>query len=208
MAVVAGNGLDTLCVFLGVTTLGGLFSSSSCDMGLSGILERLRQIEPKWVFVDDAAVYSGKEVDMRKKMGDIAKGMRGIEGFEGIVSVPRIDGRGKDVEGLQGVVSLGSFLESGRGLRMQEFERVGFNEGVLIVYSSGTTGPPKCIVHGVGGVLLSAWKEGALHREMGRNTIAMQYTTTGTWGSLLVLCVFDTLGGLLFGKRRFTKSAQ
>ena len=179
VAVVAGNSLDTLCVFLGITSLGGLFSSSSCDMGTAGILERLKQIKPKWLFVDDAAVYNGKLIDLRMKMGEIVEGMREITEFEGVVSVPRFLDQPRNVEGSMGVRSLDKFLEREEEGEMK-FESVAFQDGFLIVYSSGTTGPPKCIVHGTGSIVLSAWKEGHLHREMGRDSVALQYTTTGT----------------------------
>ena len=197
VALVAGNGLDTLCVFLGATKLGALFSSSSCDMGSRGILERLRQIQPKWVFVDDAAVYNGKTFEMREKMTEIVHGMDGVENFKGIVSIPRFLGKPRAVSGMRGVVALDEFLNKGRGILPEEidFERVGFQDGFLIVYSSGTTGPPKCIVHGVGGVVLSARKEGALHREFSHASTAMQYTTTG-W--IMYLASVQTL---LFGAK-------
>ena len=178
VTVVAGNSLDTLCVFLGVTSLGGLFSSSSCDMGTAGILERLRQIKPKWLFVDDTALYNGKITDLRIKMAGIVEGMKGIAEFEGVISVPRFLDQPKNVEGIKGVRSLDTFLEKGEESGMK-FERVGFQDGFLIVYSSGTTGPPKCIVHGTGSIVLSAWKEGHLHREMSKDSVALQHTTTG-----------------------------
>ena len=194
VAVVAGNSLDTLCVFLGVTSLGGLFSSSSCDMGTQGILERLRQIRPKWLFVDDATVYNGKTTELTTKMIEIVRGMKDISEFMGIISVPRFLEDPRNVERIQKAISLDSFLRAGEEGEIQ-FERVGFMEGFLIVYSSGTTGNPKCIVHGVGGAVLSAWKEGGLHRNVRPESTMMQFTTTG-WIMYLI-----SIQTLLYGTR-------
>ena len=71
VAVVASNSIDTLVVFYAVTSLGGIFSSSSTDMGTKGILDRLRQIKPKYVFVDDGALYNGKTFDLRPRFAKI-----------------------------------------------------------------------------------------------------------------------------------------
>ena len=192
VAVVAGNGIDTLCAFLGTCCLGGLFSSSSTDMGVKGILDRLRQIKPRWVFVDDAAVYNGKTMDLRQKMREVVEGMEGVEEFRGIISVPRFEGKPKDVSGLRRVTTLAKFLSKGNEAE-ERFERVGFMEGFLIVYSSGTTGQPKCIVHSVGGVLLGGLKEGRLHRNIDEKSTALQFTTTGMF--------IPTLKSVLLGAR-------
>ena len=122
VAVVASNSIDTLCVFLGITGLGGLFSSSSTDMGSKGILDRLRQIKPVWVFVDDASVYNGKTTDLRPKMEEIVEGMEGEKEFKGIVSVPRFE-KPKAVSGIRKAQGLKQFL--GMVARVEErFERV------------------------------------------------------------------------------------
>ena len=197
VAAVMNNSIDTLCVFLGTVSLGALFSSSSTDMGASGILERLRQIEPRWCFFDDAALYNGATSDLREKMAEIVAGMEGYPGFRGVVSVPRWHDAPLDVSAVKRTVSLAAFLGPHlcKTEKDLEFTRVPFDAGFLIVYSSGTTGQPKCIVHAVGRVLLSSWKEGQLHRGITPDARVLQFTTTG-W--IMYLASVQTL---LFGTR-------
>ena len=147
VAVVASNSVDTLVVLLAVTTLGGIFSSSSTDMGTKGVLDRLLQIRPKWVFVDDWAVYNGKTVDLRPKMKEIEEGMRGVEEFEGLVSMPRFQERPEKVESVPRATTLAGYLEHGKGDETLRFEKMAFHDPFLIVYSSGTTGVPKVGKH-------------------------------------------------------------
>ncbi|KAJ9659477.1 hypothetical protein H2201_007368 [Coniosporium apollinis] len=194
VAVVASNSVDTLAVFLATTALGGLFSSSSTDMGTKGVLDRLLQIRPKWVFVDDWAVYNGKTVDLRGKMGEIVEGLGGVEEFEGCVAQPRFR-EPADVSGVPKAMTLWTFLEAAAGRTELEFERVEFSDPFLVVYSSGTTGQPKCIVHSTGGVLISSMKEGKLHRDLGPDTVQLQYTTTG-W-----IMYMSAVLALLYGGR-------
>jgi acetoacetyl-CoA synthetase len=179
VAVVASTSFDTFIAFMAVVSLGGLFSSSSTDMGTKGILERLLQIKPAYVFVDDWTVYNGKTIDLRPKIKEIVKGMEGVPEFKGIVTQPRFPGKPAGIEAISRTVTLDTFLEAAKGNAVLEFERVAFRDPFLIVYSSGTTGVPKCIVHSTGGVLVSVVKEG-LHREAGPDETVLQYTTVGT----------------------------
>ncbi|KAF2734623.1 acetoacetate-CoA ligase [Polyplosphaeria fusca] len=195
VAVVASTSFDTLICFLAITSLGGLFSSSSTDMGTKGILERLWQIRPKYVFIDDWAVYNGKTNDLRQKIKDIVEGIRSVAEFESVVTQPRFPGKPASVSGIPRTVTLDAFLEAAQGSDELRFERVAFRDPFLVVYSSGTTGIPKCIVHSTGGVLINVMKEGLLHREQGPNDVVLQYTTTG-WIMYLV-----SIQCLLFGCR-------
>ncbi|QDS69128.1 hypothetical protein FKW77_010367 [Venturia effusa] len=194
VAVVASNSMNTLVVFLAITTLGGLFSSSSTDMGTKGILDRLLQIDPVLVFFDDWAVYNGKTVDLRPKIQDVLNGLNGLVNFEKIISVNRFQ-HPADVSHLERTETIGSFLSSAKGNSQLFFERIEFRDPFLVVYSSGTTGVPKCIVHSVGGVLLSSLKEAKIHRNMGSDTVGLQYTTTG-W-----IMYLSSVLGLLVGAR-------
>jgi len=195
VAVVASNSLDTLCVFLAVTAIGGIFSSSSTDMGTKGVLDRLTQIKPVWVFIDDWAVYNGKTVDLRPKVRDIVNGMKDVKEFKGVVSQPRWQNRPEDMSDVPSTITLAKFLEAANGKKDLTFERVEYRDPFLVVYSSGTTGIPKCIVHSVGGLLTSALKEQKLHRDYGPDTVTLQYTTTG-W-----IMYLSTVLSLLSGAR-------
>lgn len=185
VAVVASNSIDTLVVFLAVTTLAGLFSSSSTDMGTKGILDRLTQIRPKWVFVDDCAVYNGKTIDLREKMGEIVQGMEGVQEFQGLVSMPRWQNKPADIGKIPRTVTLAKYVEQAGGDSELPFEQADFCDPFLVVYSSGTTGVPKCIVHSIGGVLMNGKKEGKLHRDFGPESVNLQYTTV----SNRILCL-------------------
>ena len=178
VALVASNCLDTLTVFLAVTALGGLFSSSSTDMGTKGILERLTQIEPKFVFMEDWAVYNQKRIDLRPKMREIVEGMKHISNFRGIVSQARFPHVPTDISSVPNCQTWDTFISKAKSSRLV-FEQLDFSDPMIIVYSSGTTGQPKCIVHAIGGVVLNGHKESTLHRCVDHKSTQLQYTTTG-----------------------------
>ena len=197
VALVASTSVDTLTTFLAVTSLGGLFSSSSTDMGVKGILDRLLQIKPKYLFMDDWAVYNGKTVDLRSKMAEVVAGMQSVPEFVGIVSQARFASNPADVSSVPQAQTWSQFTSAAKSSELV-FEQVSFSDPFLIVYSSGTTGQPKCIVHAVGGVVLNGHKEGRLHRCVDHTSTQLQYTTTG-W-----IMYMASVQALLMGARMIT----
>ncbi|KAI1466346.1 acetoacetyl-coenzyme A synthetase [Daldinia caldariorum] len=194
IVVVGSNSVETLVLFAATGWLGAIFSSSSTDMGVQGILQRTVQVNPKYVFMDDAALYNGKRVDLRSKMAEVVSGMKECDLFSGLVSIRRFHDA-LDISKIPKVQTLSSFLEKGDQHSPPPIERIAFHEPFLIGYSSGTTGIPKAIVHSVGGALLNYMKETRLHEDSDSSTVTLQYTTTG-WIMYLV-CV----GQLLVGAR-------
>ncbi|KAI2781560.1 acetoacetyl-coenzyme A synthetase [Daldinia loculata] len=194
IVVVGSNSVETLVLFAATSWLGAIFSSSSTDMGVQGILQRTVQVNPKYIFMDDAALYNGKRVDLRQKMTEVVAGMKGCDQFSGLVSIRRFHDA-LDISNIPGVQTLHSFLAKGDPFSPPPIVRIAFHEPFLICYSSGTTGIPKAIVHSVGGALLNYVKETRLHEDTNSNTVTLQYTTTG-WIMYLV-CV----GQLLVGAR-------
>lgn len=147
-------------------------------MGVKGILDRLTQIKPKFLFMDDWAVYNGKKVDLRPKMKQVMEGMGGVKEFEGIVSQIRFAHSPADISSVPRAQTWTKFVSAATSTVL-EFEQCDFSDPFLVVYSSGTTGQPKCIVHAIGGVIISGHKEFRLHRDVGPESRMLQYTTTG-----------------------------
>ncbi|CAI4214375.1 unnamed protein product [Parascedosporium putredinis] len=159
------NSIDTLVVFLATASLGALFSSSSADMGIKGILDRLLQIRPTYVFFDDWAVYNGKTIDLRPKIKETIAGLRAVPEFRSVIAQARFPGRPNDVSSSPGAKP--------HLYRMRLFRP---SPHRLLVRHDRS---PKCIVHAVGGLVMNAHKEGRLHHCVDETSVKLQYTTTG-----------------------------
>ncbi|OBT92358.1 hypothetical protein VE01_09429 [Pseudogymnoascus verrucosus] len=178
VAIVASNTLNTMLVFLAVTALGAIFTSTSTDMGTKGILDRLLQVRPRIVLMEDLAVYAGKKTNLKQKAIEVANALKGTPEFEKFIVCPRGADVG-DISQISKSQSLVTFLATARPITREKlFFQHAFDTPYLIAYSSGTTGQPKCIVHGAGGVLISQKKELLLHYNIGPSSTQMIFTTT------------------------------
>ncbi|KAI5461402.1 hypothetical protein BGZ63DRAFT_464023 [Mariannaea sp. PMI_226] len=193
VVIVGAHAVETLVVFLATTWLGGVFSSSSTDMGVKGLLQRTVQINPKFVFFDDGAIYNGKTIDLRDKIAGMVEGMKACDAFQALVVVQRFD-TAFDTSGIPRTERLESFVASSSQSSPPPITRVGFQDPMMVFYSSGTTGTPKAIVHGVGPLLITLSKESVLHRDVTHNDVGLQYTTSG-WIMYLASIGYMVLGG-------------
>jgi len=164
---------ETVIAMLAATSLGAAWSSCSPDFGIDGVVDRLGQIEPKVLFCAAAYEYNGKRHDCLAKVAGI---LDAIPSIVRTVVVPYV-APGADLGGLRGAVWMADFLD--RAATDVEFERLPFDHPVYILYSSGTTGVPKCITHGAGGTLLQHLKELVLHTNLRRSDRICYFTTCG-----------------------------
>ena len=165
---------ETIIFMLATTSLGAIWSSCSPDFGAQGVLDRFGQIGPKVLFAVEGYHYNGKTHDTLSRIAEIARNLPTLARTV-IVSYTR---EKPDLSGIRNAVHLADFVGPYRG-REIAFRRLPFNHPLYILYSSGTTGVPKCIVHGAGGTLLQHLKEHQLHTDLKRGDRLFYFTTCG-----------------------------
>ncbi|MDP2824096.1 MAG: acetoacetate--CoA ligase, partial [Sulfuritalea sp.] len=163
---------------LAAASIGAIFSSASPDFGVQGVLDRFGQIEPKVLFACDAYWYNGKLIDCLGKVSEIAARLPSLERVVIVPYAGNAAGGGEMATVKQGI-SLAGFLAPFAGEREIRFERLPFDHPLYIMYSSGTTGVPKCIVHCAGGALLQHIKEHQLHGDVRPDDRLFYFTTCG-----------------------------
>ncbi|MRR33241.1 acetoacetate--CoA ligase [bacterium] len=165
---------ETVIAMLAATSIGAVWSSCSPDFGIRGVLDRFGQIRPKVLFTADGYTYGGKRIDSLARVRAIAAELPDIRQ---IVVVPFLEPE-PDLAGLANAVGYGDFTAGQQDLEL-EFKQVPADHPLYIMYSSGTTGPPKCMVQGVGGILINHLKELMLHTDLQREDTIFYFTTCG-----------------------------
>jgi len=164
----------TTVAMLAATSIGAVWSSCSPDFGIKGVLDRFGQIKPKVLFTADGYFFKGKRIDSLGRIADILKDLPSIEK---VIVVPYTESRPK-IDGVRAAVHYDDFKSGLDGLTI-EFEQLPFDHPLYIMYSSGTTGLPKCMVQSAGGILLHQLKELMLHTDLKREDTIFYFTTCG-----------------------------
>ena len=167
------NIIETVIAMLASTSIGAVWSSCSPDFGINGVMDRFGQIEPKVLFAADGYFYNGKTCDSLARVASIVEQIASIER---VVVVP-LTCAAPDLSAIGNAMAFDEFLET--SAHEIEFARLPFNHPLYIMYSSGTTGAPKCIVHSAGGSLLQHLKEHQLHVDLGPDDVFFYFTTCG-----------------------------
>ncbi|RUO21267.1 acetoacetate--CoA ligase [Aliidiomarina iranensis] len=164
------NCIETIIAMLATTSLGAVWSSCSPDFGVQGVLDRFGQVAPKVLFTVDGYFYNGKTLNISDKVNEIAANLPSVEA---LITIP--------FAGIQHSINHAIEWDDYRDANATElaFTPRKFSDPLYIMFSSGTTGVPKCIVHGIGGTLLQHIKEHALHTDLRREDTLFYFTTCG-----------------------------
>ncbi len=189
VAAYVPNKIESIISFLACAKNGIIWSSCSPDFGTQGVVDRFKQIEPSILITSDHYFYNGKKINILEKIKDILKQIPSIK--KTLVFAYNK----KEEISFQGHINFDEVLDQAE--LDENFERFKFNHPIYILYSSGTTGKPKCITHGAGNVLIEHNKEFMLHCDIRDNEKLFYYTTTGwmMWNWLV--------GGLATGSSIF-----
>jgi acetoacetyl-CoA synthetase len=191
VAAVVPNRIETVVAMLATATLGGVWSSCSADFGAAAIIDRFGQIDPVVLIGCDGYSYGGKWFDCRDRLADVAARLPSVHATFVI----------RNTAGSALPPTVRAFDELlAHPTPVYDFVRLPFDAPLYILFSSGTTGAPKCIVHGIGGTLLQHRKEHLLHCDLGRDERLLFFTTCGwmMWNWLVsalatgtTICLYD-----------------
>ncbi|MEE3197493.1 MAG: AMP-binding protein, partial [Pseudomonadota bacterium] len=166
------NRPETVIAMLATTSIGGVWSSCSPDLGISSTVDRFGQIKPKVLFATDGYFYNGKTINSLTSVTEIVKQLPTLKH---LVIVPYVNNI-PDIRLLPKAILFRELLEEKAILK---FEHLPFDHPLCILYSSGTTSNPKCIVHGAGGTLIQHQKEQMLHTDIKPGDKVFYFTTCG-----------------------------